>query len=105
MTFSYSEMGDGFLVELKYVKQKISTQTEPEVVEKVVEKVVESLSINQRKILELLTDHPESSAREIAGVVGISQRKTQENIKKLKELGILNRIGPAKGGRWEVLSD
>jgi len=103
MTFDCREMGEGFLVEVKYDKQKISTKTEPEVVEKVVEKVVDSLSLNQRKILTLLMTNPEFSARKIADIVGISHRKTQENIKKLKDLGILKRIGPAKGGRWEVL--
>nr|NQU93021.1 winged helix-turn-helix transcriptional regulator [Bacteroidota bacterium] len=43
------------------------------------------------------------SARELAVQVGISHRKTQDNIQKLKEIGILRRIGPAKGGHWEVL--
>jgi len=38
MTFDYREMGDGFLVEMKYENQKISTKTEPEAGEKVGEK-------------------------------------------------------------------
>jgi ATP-dependent DNA helicase RecG len=103
MTFDCSELGVGFLVEVKYDKQKITSKIEPEVVEKVVEKVVDGLTINQRKILKLLATSPEYSAREIAGIVGISHRKIQENIKKLKDLGVLKRIGPAKGGHWEVL--
>jgi ATP-dependent DNA helicase RecG len=35
--------------------------------------------------------------------IGISLRKIETNIKKLKEIGYINRIGPAKGGHWEVI--
>ncbi len=42
------------------------------------------------------------STRELANIVGISQRKIKENIVKLKSLGILERIGPAKGGYWKI---
>ena len=33
----------------------------------------------------------------------MSHRKIQENIKKLKLKGIITRIGPAKGGHWEIM--
>ncbi|MBE0640073.1 MAG: winged helix-turn-helix transcriptional regulator [Bacteroidales bacterium] len=42
------------------------------------------------------------TAMEIAREIGISHRKVQENMAKLKEMGILKRIGPAKGGHWEI---
>ena len=71
--------------------------------EKVVEKVVENITDNQKTIVELIKGNQHISARELAIEVGISHRKIQENIAKLKELGILNRIGPAKGGQWEVI--
>jgi len=34
--------------------------------------------------------------------VGIAEKNIEVNIKKLKQAGILKRIGPAKGGHWEV---
>jgi len=34
--------------------------------------------------------------------VGISERKIKENIRKLKEKGLLRRLGPARGGYGEV---
>ncbi len=40
---------------------------------------------------------------EIARNIGISKRKVLDNINKLKKHGRLKRIGPAKGGYWEVL--
>jgi len=72
------------------------------VVEKVAEKVVEKLTSNQRKIIEAIAGNPSISAKELAVLVGISHRKTQSNLAKLKSVGILKRIGPDKGGHWEV---
>ena len=43
------------------------------------------------------------AAPELAEIVGISERKIEQNIATLKKLGRLKRIGPAKGGHWEVL--
>ena len=35
----------------------------------------------------------------------ISSRKVAQNIAKLKALTLLKRIGPAKGGYWQVTED
>jgi ATP-dependent DNA helicase RecG len=71
--------------------------------EKVGEKVGERLTENQRKILEAILENPQISAKKLSVLVGISSRKIEENISKLKEKGLLKRIGPDKGGHWEVL--
>jgi ATP-dependent DNA helicase RecG len=41
----------------------------------------------------------------LAELVGISQRKVKENIMTLKEKGLLERIGPAKGGYWKIIKE
>ena len=71
--------------------------------EKVGEKVGEKLTANQRQILELLFRNPQMAAPELAEIVGISKRKIEQNIATLKRMGRLKRIGPAKGGHWEVV--
>ncbi len=71
--------------------------------EKVGEKVGENLTENQTKILTILAEKPKTPATTLAEQVGISTRKIEENIRKLKALERLRRIGPAKGGHWEVL--
>ena len=73
--------------------------------EKVGEKVGEKLSQNQAKIIELIKRNPVISAQDLSGMVGISQRKIEENISKLKEKGRLRRIGPDRGGHWEVVKE
>jgi len=70
---------------------------------KKLEKVGEKLSQNQESIIEQIVRNPYVSARELYEIVGISCRKIEENIRKLKDQGVVKRIGPAKGGHWEVL--
>lgn len=63
----------------------------------------ERLTDNQRQMLVLLKQSNHLSARELAERIGISARKVEANLAKLKVLGYLRRIGSAKGGHWEVL--
>jgi ATP-dependent DNA helicase RecG len=43
------------------------------------------------------------SALRLSEILGISLRKTEQNIKKLKETGQLVRIGLDKGGHWKAI--
>lgn len=40
---------------------------------------------------------------ELANTLGITTRAIEKQIAKLQKSGQLKRIGPAKGGRWEVV--
>jgi len=42
---------------------------------------------------------------EMAECLGISRRAIAKQIDKLKKEGKLKRIGPDKGGHWEVLDE
>jgi len=54
------------------------------------------------KILVLLRRNPRVSARGIADALGLTSRAVEKHLSKLKQDGRLKRIGPDKGGRWEV---
>jgi ATP-dependent DNA helicase RecG len=71
-------------------------------VDKVVDKVVDNITKNQKQIINCINIDPNISALEISKSIGLSHRKIQENMKKLKLKGIITRIGPAKGGHWEI---
>jgi len=75
------------------------------VTEKVGEKVGEKLTENQHIILNQMQNDPYISAKVLANKVGISVRKIETNIKKLKDLEFIKRIAPAKGGHWEVINN
>ena len=70
---------------------------------KVTEKVTEKVTKNQRKILEEIERDNYITAKKLSSIIGISERKIKENMKKLKQKGLLERVGPDKGGYWKVL--
>ncbi len=55
------------------------------------------------KILAALTQDGNLTIPELAALIGVTERSIERNIKNLQEQGLLRRIGPAKGGHWEVL--
>jgi len=67
------------------------------------ERVGESLSAKQQEILNLVRADPRISAKRISSKIGISTRKTEDHLRKLQIGGFLRRVGPRRGGHWEVL--
>jgi ATP-dependent DNA helicase RecG len=55
------------------------------------------------KIIELLSTAPILSIPEIAQALAKSESAVERAIRKLRENNLLRRIGPDKGGHWEVL--
>ena len=50
-----------------------------------------------------MKDNPYITTQEIADQIGIIRRGVAKHIKKLQEKGIIHRVGPDKGGHWEVI--
>ena len=69
---------------------------------KVGERVGGNLTKNQSNILLEMSKDKFITAEKLSKAIGISQRKIEENISKLKEKNLLIRVGPDKGGHWEV---
>ena len=57
---------------------------------------------SREKIISFLLKDPTLSAAAIAGLIGISPKGVEKHLARLKADGILRRVGPDKGGRWEV---
>jgi ATP-dependent DNA helicase RecG len=55
------------------------------------------------RIIELLRQNSSITTEELGKTIGISKRAVLKQIDKLKEQGRLRRIGPARGGHWEVI--
>jgi predicted HTH transcriptional regulator len=62
---------------------------------------VGNLTQNQIMIVELMKTDPKISAAKLSEEVGISVRKIEENISKLKKLDLIKRIGGTRG-HWEI---
>lgn len=69
---------------------------------KTVEKTVEKTTRTVEKILKILSNTPSITVREMSEILGLSRRGVEEHIKSLKQKGVIRRIGPDKGGHWEV---
>jgi predicted HTH transcriptional regulator len=78
-------------------------QPDGKVTDKVTEKVTERVTENQSLILKGMKKDSHITVRILSEIVGISERKIKENIKLLKNKGLLKRIGPDRGGHWEVV--
>ena len=56
------------------------------------------------KILAAVKQNALITIPDLAAFIGIiTARSVERNIQKLQEAGLLRRIGPAKGGYWEVV--
>jgi predicted HTH transcriptional regulator len=60
------------------------------------------VTANQKKIIECLRTNPYITMDELSEKVGISRKSIAANIKKLKTLGYISRIGADKNGYWQV---
>jgi ATP-dependent DNA helicase RecG len=52
-----------------------------------------------------MSNNPTISIPEIAQQIGKTTRAIEKQIAKLKLDGSIKRIGPDKGGRWEVIEE
>lgn len=66
---------------------------------------LESFTENDAKVIEMIAENGRITAKEAASRIGISDRAVRSIIKKLKGCGAIKRVGPDKGGYWEVIID
>ena len=59
---------------------------------------------SREKIVALLSEDGKLSAVALAKEIGISAKSVEKHLSNLKADGIIERIGPAKGGYWKVKS-
>ena len=62
-----------------------------------------SMQKSMQKIVMLISASPDITLSEMASQLGMSRSGVDKNIRKLKDKGIIRRVGPDKGGHWEVI--
>jgi len=68
------------------------------------ERLGERLGETQQCIINLMQSNPKIAITALASEIGISTTAIEKHIKALKEQNIIQRIGGARGGYWEVKS-
>ena len=56
---------------------------------------------NERKILSIIAHTPQATAREMAGILGITLRQCERILASLKQKGLIARVGANKGEALE----
>ena len=62
----------------------------------------EKLGKSERRILEAVSSNPEITIAELSERIGIGTTAIENNIKKLKKKGFLERVGSRKEGQWKL---
>ncbi|MGQ1787984.1 RNA-binding domain-containing protein [Saccharicrinis sp. GN24d3] len=68
------------------------------------ENLGENLGETLAKVFFEIQKDSNVTAAKLSQIIGKSTTTIENNIKKLKELGVLRRIGPDKGGHWQIIS-
>ena len=74
------------------------------IAENIVDSIVEKLSMTRAKIVRIIWKNPNATAQSISKEINIASRNVQEHLRKLQEQGVIRRIGPDKGGHWEIIA-
>ena len=56
-------------------------------------------------ILNAIKKDAKVTAAEIAMQIGVSARAVEKRIRFLRESGVIRRVGPNKGGSWEIINE
>ena len=65
--------------------------------------VVKTVGRTKTAILAIIKENPHVTRPELSKKTGLTLRGVEWNLKNLKENGHIKRVGPDKGGYWEVI--
>ena len=63
------------------------------------------LNKTQKRIIALMIENPSITAEMLSAEIGITERNIRSNIKKLREAGLVDRVGADKNGDWVFAGD
>lgn len=89
---------------LALINDSISEILDKKSDKKVTVRVTVKVTVNQQKIINALKDNPFVTQKELATIVGITEKSVKSNMKKLQQNNIIRRIGADKNGHWELIS-
>ncbi len=85
------------------VTKNVTKRVIVKVGERLGERVGEKVGETGKKILFIIRKNNKATYKELSEKLNIAEKNIYLNVEKLKSKGLLRRIGPAKGGHWEVI--
>ena len=81
-----------------------TAETDKKTSKKTIEKTSKKASKKtDQKIISIIKSMPDVTLAELANATGLSVAGVRWNIRKLKDANLIRRVGPDKGGHWEVV--
>ena len=72
--------------------------------QKTTQKTTQKLTKKQEEILGFLKNNPNASRKDLTeNIADLTEDGVKYNLKRLKELELIRRVGPDKGGFWEII--
>ncbi len=101
----FQRIKTGFVVSFYRPKWEEGEGLEPDQIGKsnVKSKVKSKVKSNER-VIRLMVENPKITVPEIAESLGLSLAGIEKIIRTLKQQERLRRIGPDKGGHWEIVA-
>ncbi len=96
VSYSISEPGDFFKVEMRHTPTKSPLKAKAD--------LPENLPATHKQIIENMLMNPKVTYNELADITGKTRETIRVHVKMLKEMKLIKRIGPHKGGHWEIIS-
>jgi len=59
----------------------------------------------REKIIQLIIKNNMITTEKLAISIGVTEKGIEWQINKLKKEGLLKRIGPDKGGQWQIIKN
>ena len=59
--------------------------------------------ISDQKIIMAIKENPKITRAELQNITGLSESGVKKILRQLQQKGLLSRIGPDKGGHWEII--
>lgn len=53
--------------------------------------------------MRFISENPQITTNQLAELANLSIAGVEKNLRQLKEQNLIRRVGPDKGGHWEVL--
>lgn len=66
------------------------------------EKVDRKGTTTRKSIISLISNNPNITTTQMATALGINRSAVSKHIKRMQAEGVIRRVGPDKGGHWEV---
>jgi ATP-dependent DNA helicase RecG len=104
LKFTFDRQSGSIVAILSDISDKVGNKVGEMVGDKVGDKVGDmNLTENRKLIIEAMKNNKSITIKELSHIVGIAEKNIENNIKVLKEAGLIKRVGPTKGGYWEVI--